>query len=238
MRNLIRGDLRRILRKPGFYILIVLELFLILSGKKAGTAAEQIENAKMYMNVVGLLAISIPVFLGVYADEMKSSTMISVIGRGLSRKKLILAKLIDAAILILAYYGIAFLAAFLKNTSANLAVTPKQNAFLLLYCLFCALKGIGFFALASFVVFASWSSAGGMLVLVICIMFSNLFLNAAQERTKLPVYNISFEGLLDSSYAAFSAGNPGWQILPAILLYVCGIVFLTFLVFNRREIDL
>ncbi len=238
MRKLINADLKRVLRKPTFYILIVLAWVSVAAVRNADSAIDQVEGIKSTLGTVGLLSAGIPAFLAVYTDEFRSGVMINVIGRGMSRKKIILAKLIDVGILFLIFYGTMFLIGLFKNVTAGLSVTPKQNFFLAIYCLFCAIKGIGILALASFVAFTAWSPAGGMTILILAGALSGLFLKALQSQFSIPLYDFSYEGLLDSSYAAFAAGNFGWQIIPAIGIYLCGIVALTILFFNRREIDL
>lgn len=238
MSKLIEADLKRILRKPTFYILIVLELISFASGNAADSAMDQIQRFRNLLDFDSMFAIGIPVFLAVYADEFRHGVMINVIGRGMSRKKIILAKMIDVGILFLMFYAITFLICFIENVTSGLSVTPKQNFFLLIYCLFRALKGIGFIALAAFVAFATWSAAGGMTILILGGALSGLFLKALQTELSVPLYDLSFEGLLDASYNTFAAGGFGWQLIPAIGIYLCGIVILTILAFNRREIDL
>ena len=238
MRSVIRADLRRILRKPTFYILIVIALVLLAFRKPAETASDQIESVKTFMNGVALFAVSIPTFLGVYSDDFKCGSMINLIGKGLSRKKVIIAKILDVAIILTAFYTCAYIVAFIKNMASGLSVTPKQNMYLLLFFLFCVLRGIGLFVLASFVVFSTWSAPGGMTVLVVLIILAKLVLKGIQDKITVPVFDMSYDGLLDASYAGFQAGNFGWQIIPAILIYICGIFFLSVLLFNRREIDL
>ena len=48
---------------------------------------------------------SLVVFLGVYADEFKSMTMIGVIGRGFSREKMVIVKFIDSLLLLILQTG-------------------------------------------------------------------------------------------------------------------------------------
>lgn len=237
MKKVIRADLRRILRKPKFYILMVIHLVLLIALVTGNTAAEMIENEKYYLGLLGIFVVFIPTFLGLYSDEIKSGNLINLIGRGLSRRKIIIAKIIDAAIIYLAYFTIAFIGLFIKNSLVGLAITPRQNLFLLVFCLSSVLRGVGFSALASLLVFATWSPALSMTVMIIVLPFSKLILERVQDKINLPIYTASFEGLLDSSYASFQAGSFGWQLIPA-LIYLCVVVFLTVLIFNRKELEL
>ena len=238
MKNLIRADFWRILRKPSFYILNFLTLLALAVTNNMESAAEQLDSIKSLMDLLSLLILGITVFLCVYGDEIKSGRLVSVIGSGISRRKLILAKLNEVGILFVWYFAIAFGIAVAKNAYAGIGVTPKQSLFLLLYLFYLILKGIGYFAVASLVVFLTWNTAAGMIILVSAIMISEPLFRVAQQELVLPFYDISFQGLLTASYTAFSAGTVGWQVVPAVVVYICGITVLSIYLFNKKEIEL
>lgn len=238
MRKLIRADISRILRKPTFYILIVLSLIEFAAIPAGQTAALQIEGFKTQINIFPLFFVGIPAFLAIFSDEMKSGRMIDVMGGGLSRKKILLAKLLDFLILLLMYFAVAYGIMLIKNTTAGIGVTPKQNLNLLLYCMFAIIKLFGFFALASLVVFASWSAAGGIIILLIMGTLSSVLLQLIQDNLNLPFFDVSYVGLLESSFASFAAGKFGWQIIPALLIYLGGVIIISIVIFNRKEIEL
>lgn len=240
MRKLIHADLSRVLRKPTFYILIVLTLLaLALPGREgAETASLQIEKMKSYVDAFPILGVGIPVFLAVYTDEMKSGKLIAVLGSGLSRRKILIGKLLDVLILLLLFFTAAYGIMLALNAASGVGVTPKQNLNLLLYCVFAVLKIIGFFALASLVVFAGWNAAGGMIILILAGTMSSLLLKIIQDRLTLPVFDMSYVGLLESSFAGFAAGKFGWQIIPALVIYLGGVIAVSIAIFNRKEIEL
>ena len=130
MRLLIRADLRRVLRKPD------------------GIAAEYLEMTRTTLEDIGLPFLCIPIFLAVYGDEFKSGTLQCVIGRGLSRPKVVIAKLLDAAILLTGAVAAVFLVIFIRNSFSNLAITPRQNLHFLYVCIVCVLRGVGYMALS------------------------------------------------------------------------------------------
>ena len=238
MRKLIRADITRILRKPTFYILIVLSLILLAVRPAGKTAALQIDGIKTFIDITPLLFVGIPAFLAIYADELRSGKMIDVLGRGMSRKKILIAKLLDFLIILIMYFAVAYGIMLLMNAFANVGVTPKQNLNLLLYCVFAMIKIFGFFALASLAVFASWNAAGGMIILILIGTLSSLILKLIQDNLTLPVFDVSYVGLLESSFASFAAGQFGWQIIPALLVYLGGVIIISIVIFNRKEIDL
>ncbi len=237
MNRLMKADLKRIIAKPSMYVIVlILALFILFKGS-ASTAAGQMEMYKSVLGNVGLIFLSIPIFLSVYSDEIKSGIMISMIGMGMERKNIVFSKLKDSLVLYCGTYLILYAAALIKNTVSDLPISPKQNAFLLLFCAFSVIRGIGIMALASLVLFLTMSAAGGMLVLVLAGAVGAGLLKAVQDRFMLPVYDISFMGLLDSSFADFQAGNFGYTIIPA-LIYLAIVVAINIATFDRRARDL
>ena len=115
MRRMIRGDLRRILRKPGFYVFAVILCFMCLYWTTDTEPSENIDLIYSFVNYGGILMISLPVLLSVYGDELHSGTMQGVIGRGLSRTRLILGKLIDCAVLSALLFFLLYLTIRFKN---------------------------------------------------------------------------------------------------------------------------
>ncbi|MCR5404225.1 MAG: hypothetical protein K6E91_10480 [Butyrivibrio sp.] len=237
MRRLIGADLKRILAKPGIYIVMVLMIIWIFLRDAGDTASEEMEYYKLFLNEICLTFVLVPIYLAVYADELKSGIMISVIGMGMPRKKIVKAKLQDALYLLLGTYIILFIAALIKNSMTDLAITPRQNMFLFVFCIFCVIRGIGIIALSSLILFLTMSSAAGMLVLVIAGAGAAGALTAIQNYTKFPIYDISFMGLLDGAYADFQAGKIGLALIPA-LFYLFIVIVINIKIFEKKEMNL
>ena len=237
MNRLVRADLKRIIAKPGMFVVVILMALIVLLKSPNDTAADQMEFYKFFFNVLGLTFVMIPIYLSVYTDEIKSGIMVSVIGMGMSRKKVVKSKLKDSFILLLISYTLLFLVALYKNNSSDLAVTPRQNAFLFLFCMYCVIRGIGVIALSSLVLFLTMSATGGMLVLLVGGIAAAGALQPLQEYLGMPVYDFSFIGLLDQSFAQFQAGNIGFTIIPA-LIYLVIVININIATFNRKEMDL
>ena len=69
MNRLIKADLKRIIAKPGIYVIVTLMVLFVLIRKPADTAADQLEFYKVFFNDIGLIFISIPIFLSVYSED-------------------------------------------------------------------------------------------------------------------------------------------------------------------------
>lgn len=237
MRRMVCADLKRILAKPGLYASVILMLLVMLFKDAESTPAEMIDFYRMIFNIAGLTIVCIPIFLSVYSDELKSGTMITAIGMGMARRKIILVKLRDCLILLLGSYIILYLGALANNCITELPITPRQNAFLFLYCMFCVIRGMGIFALSSLVLFLTMSQAGGMLTLILAGVAAPNFLKGVQDYTDIPFYNISYIGLLDSAYADFQNGAMGGTLIIA-LIYLAIVIALNIKLFDRKELEL
>ena len=134
MNRLIKADLKRIVVKPTVYIVGLIMVILVLTRTASDTSSDQVNFYKAFFNNVGLIFISIPIFLSVYSDEIKSGIMVSIIGMGMDRKKVVLSKLEDALVLYGVTYLLLYITALIKNAMSGLPITPRQNAFLFLFC--------------------------------------------------------------------------------------------------------
>ena len=111
MRRLIRADIRRILKKRSVIVLFCIALvFLCLHvvGSCLAYDMDPVVPVKNLMSRIRVpeLVIGLVILFGVYSDDFRSMTYSSVIGRGLTRSKLVLAKLLDTVILTALMYGI------------------------------------------------------------------------------------------------------------------------------------
>ena len=74
--------------------------------------------------------------------------------------------------------------------------------------------------------------------MLVLLAVSRMTLMILQKKFTIPIYDYSFDGLLDKSYSKFALGNFGWHIIPAIVIYIGGVVLITALLFKKKEIDL
>ena len=237
MKQLIKGDISRILRKKEIYVFALILYVILFAVKSKSDVEEQIYLFQMMVALIGMLCCTIPVYLTVYGDEIRTGSMQIVIGRGLSRRKVILSKLIDCMILFTLMFIIFLLLFYVKNAISHLSLTPKQNLMAFVYVLITCLRAMGYFALAGLFLFSSWNIAIG---LTSCVMmtFLNVALDLIQENMHIPVHDFWIDGLLSSSYNDIQMGNIPWKLFLMIAVYIVGVVFVTAKIFDRKEIDL
>ncbi len=237
MRQLIKGDISRILRKKEIYIFAAILYIILFAVKSKSNVEDQIDLFETMVTMIGMLLCLIPVYLTVYGDEIRTGSMQCVIGRGMSRRKVIASKLIDCAILFTMMFMVFLLMFYIKNAVSHIVLTPKQNFLAFVYVLVTCIKATGYFALAGLFLFTSWNVAIG---LTSCIMmvFVNIALVLVQDNMHIPVHDIWIDGLLNSAYNDIMIGDFPWKIVVMIAVYIVGILMVTAKIFDRKELDL
>ena len=105
MKNLILADVIRILKKRRYWSwLIMIALLMAIMGLWAGVSNwngfAYVAWENRFFGAVGNLLVSVGIFMDVYGDEFRSKSMQAAIGRGISRKGIIIAKIIDCIIIL------------------------------------------------------------------------------------------------------------------------------------------
>ena len=118
MKRLVLTDLRRAQKKMAFIICMSIVVVLMAAvlifaivkpadslavaqaNETNGKATAFLNNISVAFGMISLL-VGIPIFSTVFSDDFKSRTMQTAIGRGISRRRLILARLYEVIALII-----------------------------------------------------------------------------------------------------------------------------------------
>ena len=242
MRNLIKADLCRILKTKMIYIgtlisvgILVFSIFrsLISTGR----------NATGYLNGLttaldGLLIsvfITVPVFVAVVSHELTSKSMQCILGHGLTRGKLITAKLLDTLILLAGIFVIITITA-LVLASPSYSISSRQMALAIIAIWLRALRFFGYICFSAMIMFIANSTALGI---IICVAFSMVFRLLFMAITRIggiAIYDYTIDGLLDWAYRSIEAGGLGVQLIP-VFLYILASVAITVFFFSRKEFE-
>ena len=238
MRNLLKADLRRILKKRSFYIwLFLTSLFLFIGGGLSKYTSDTLNIERAMIKFAVPVIVSLNVYLSVFGDELKTGAIQCIIGRGISRTRVVMTKFLECLILSGILFAVVELVYFVRNIVFNVGASPLQSASLAFYIFMFYIRTMGYLAIASFFVYLTWSTAPGIIALVVLSSFIGLTLNLIETLLKVPVYQYYFDGLLDAAYAEISAGNVGYQIIPAVVIYIGGALFRAPVVFRKKEIE-
>ncbi len=171
MNNYIGADLRRIFRKQSFLWVFIafagcFAILVFIYFNPSFTAETYVSKMTSFMSffpmMVGLLT-----FLSVYADDFKCRSMQIAIGYGIPRGRIIFAKLLESAVLLLA--TAAGMAVLLTATPLllHLAPTSEQMASLVLTAGAELLRALGYGAISAVAVFLTQNATGGTIIYVL-----------------------------------------------------------------------
>ncbi|MBR1629763.1 MAG: hypothetical protein IJ679_10955 [Lachnospiraceae bacterium] len=240
MKELIRADLRRILRKPSFTILLIFLLFFQLVD-----VIRTMEDPDQYITLshssfggIYLMIVTIFAFLSVFADDQKSNAYASIIGTGMERHTLLLAKIIDCTILIGLYYSIMLIVRDYLCRELEMPVSVRQRCFVALFVFFCALRGTSCLILSMLVLYAFDSTSIAILTDVTLTLIAGTLCKYLQTISKVELYDFLIDGLFDNAYANLSVGRLPWQLVPAFVVYFGGAFAAAAAIFQKKELSL
>ena len=242
MRNLLRADLKRIFRVGLIYVGLLLALiyisYTVLEGVVNDGSIGLINGVQKSLSGAPIaLFIVFPTFYAVFAHELSSKSMQTVLGHGITRNKLIIAKLLDAAILLLCLYLVIIAAALLViNTESAIVLSPQQQASLIIYIILRWLRHFGYIVFSAMIMYISGSTVLGIIA---CIAFAAIFklvFNIVEFFSSLSLYDYTFDGLLDWAYTKVEVGAAPWELLPAICYLLAALLITTYF-FRRKEFD-
>ena len=244
MKNLIRADLERILRKKSFIVMIIIvlvfssaSLFTFMVTKVSAAAFVELMKTSIFSPSLVSFLIGLPIFLAVYADEISSSSMQAIIGRGVSRTQIIFAKIIDCIILTALIYALLSVLVFVSEALLAAGLSPEQKLQLAAGICIEVLRSVGISVMAMAVLFITGNIALGVIADVCFLLILYVLFQTFQTFTGVPVYDYSFTGLMEAANDQIVAGAFPSQLLIALVLY-CGIALAVVIpVFRRKELE-
>ena len=246
MRDLIRADLRRILRQRKLYLVLLILFIYIIVKFMEGGAGEAELNATAFMNgmhgglssVLTQLLIIIPIFFAVFAAEPKARTMQCVIGHGLTRERFVAAKLLDAAILVCLTFIIAcsvYLMFLMEPDELGLSSGQVRNAYA--YMLLTAFKMFGFIVFSAMIFFITNSTAAGVVTCVFLTVVFKVVFGLLDLFFNMHIGDYLFDGQIDQAYTLMEAGGSGGLHIFFALLYIVAAIAVTVFFFERKELE-
>ena len=184
------------------------------------------------------------IFLGVYGDEFRAMAMTCAIGRGVSRNRLIISKLIDNIILSVILFGIFAIEAVIAGLIMGAGMTSEETFALVLYIMIGAVKSVGYTSIASIILFVNANIPIGVFVLLVLHMIMPIVINTASSSSKLlsslHLDRWFFGGMVESGYSSIVLGMTAGGIMTLVLgcvIYIGISVGVTIALFSKREMD-
>ena len=242
MRNLLRADLKRIFRVGLIYGGLLLALiyisYTVLEGVVNDGSIGLINGVQKSLSGAPIaLFIVFPTFYAVFAHELSSKSMQTVLGHGITRDKLIIAKLLDAAILLLCLYLVIIVAALIViKTESAIVLSPQQQVNLIIYIILRWLRHFGYIVFSAMIMYISGSTVLGIIACIAFTVVFKLVFNIVEFFSSLSLYDYTFDGLLDWAYTGIEVGAAPWQLLPAVCYLFAALAITTYF-FRRKEFD-
>lgn len=248
MGNYIAADLRRIFRKQSFLGAFgafagCFAILVFIYWNPRFTAEMYVSKMTGFMSffplVVGLLT-----FLSVYADDFKCRSMQIAIGYGMPRGRILLAKLLESAVLLLAASaGMAVLLAA-APLLLGLAPTPQQTASLVLTAAAELLRALGYGAISAVAVFLTQNATGGT-ILYVLLSSKTVYIIATmllgQDFLRDTVGDLTkylYTAMLYTCKADLvQGGQPYLCLMLALLVYIVLPTVISVVGFRKKELE-
>ena len=242
MTKLIRADLKRCIKKVSLYIFLLLTIFVHLMN----LIDIKPEDSLAYLGSIGDLVKNVScvlfplsVLIAVFGDELHSGAIPIAIGRGLSRGKVLLAKYFDCVIFMAAQFLICLGCILLFDSIAGIIASNEDNIRIVLNII---LNGFfpacAYLAIAFFFIFVMWNAAVGFISVIFFAWVAGGVLYLIQSQFKIGVHDAWLQTLFSHSVTSFSMGDFDIGFIIAVICYIILPLFLTAIVFRRKELDL
>lgn len=241
MFSLIRADLRRILRKKSFLILLVYLAFTEFTHALSNSelpVEEFTSGIRGHLDGLVMLFITILIYMGVYADDQRSRSIVTLIGRGMRREEVFSAKLIVSILCSSLLFVITMMFLQFDISLMSIPVTPRQKSLLWMYVLFLIVRSAGCLALSMLALYLTDSAAVGIIVDVFAVILVQLGLQIAKLLLGYDLSIYSLSGLVEAGFGNAAVGRAPWQLVPAILIYIAAPVWAAAVLNQKKEMEL
>jgi len=246
MLRLIDGEIYRLLHKKSIYIYffsLAVGYLLIAYIRSGGFTAESIiTDAFNFFNVLPAAAGGF-LFSAIYTDDLAAKNLIALVGSGMSKTKIVLAKFILTALFGAVIFVLAPLLLFVVHaafgwtatTSAMVMVFAVSFKHLLVTLGYSALAGIAVyglqratFAMVLYILFA-FNIVGGLITVFL--------VNMVGASSAAVIMSRLMAGITDRILAGMTGG--GSLLSPVIdyIIYIAAAIVVSVIAFNKKEME-
>lgn len=248
MRNYILADIKRIFHKKTFpattgaYIGLFLIMIFIYFNPSFTTAA-YVAKTTTFLSFFPLF-VGLIVFLSVYYDDFKSKSMQIAIGYGMPRYKVVLSKVVESFILLLAIIFVIGIAMLIIPAILGMTLSRAQVAELIASVIVEALRAIGYICISTIPVFYTQNAVNGtilfvllssktVMILLSMMLGQDILVNIVGDLTQY-----LYTSMLYSTRNMFvQTGTVNVLLFVALALYIVLPVILSVLGFRKKELE-
>ncbi|WP_248406227.1 ABC transporter permease [Butyrivibrio fibrisolvens] len=239
--------MKRILRKPSYWIVLgiclLISLFWTIQSKGSdGLSGFSFASSQgTAINTMNLF-IGIAIYVSVYADEFTSNSMQCLIGRGISRKRLLIAKFVNCVIVTFISYGIYTLFITITGLLMGAKMNVAESSFLYSTILTNAFIVLGYATISMIILFWSKNVAYATLVDAFLLFAGDTLLgglNAIPVIKHLHIDRHVFSHALECAKVdlLLTGGTAIFTMLWHVAK-ICAIsIIVAYLLFRKKELD-
>ena len=248
MINYISADLRRVFQKQSFlwafgafagcFVLLVFIYF-----NPSFTAEMYVSKMTSFMSFFPLV-VGLPTFLSVYADDFKCRSIQIAIGYGIPRGRIIFAKLLESAVLLLVTAMVMAILLAAAPLLLGLAPTAQQMDSLVLTTAAEFLRALGYITISAIAVFLTQNATGGTILYVLLSsksVYIILTMLLGQDFLLGTVGDLTEYLYTAMIYACkadlLQGGHPFICLIAALLIYVALPTVISVVSFRKKELE-
>ena len=246
MKDLIIADITRIFRKPTYRIaLLVCVILSLIWGIRSRmgfwNGYTYVTGQAGVLKIVGLI-LGISIYLSVYADEFSSNSMQCLIGHGISRFRLLLAKFIDCVIVTAASYFIYFLFTMILGLVLGAGINISELQYIGGLIMVWMLKSLGYATFSMIILY--WTKNVGLATIADAVLLfaAETIMSFLNYIPVIKFYHLDkyiFEGMINNANSSLQLGQAqAWLWIFFALAKIC--IFslaVSFLLFRKKELD-
>ena len=249
MKNLIRGDIRRIMCKKSLWVVFAIALIadiiivMIMLNARKYTALNFLGGNHLALMYFSGLILGAAIFLAVYADDFKAMTLISIIGRGNSRLQVVIAKFINSVIITFILYAIYGVMLMIMTKVVGMELSGEETLVLWMSFAGAICLAIGYVTMSAIIIYASNNMPFSIFMIVMLYLVIPIVLDRTGSVPILQNAHIDryhFGSLISSGLSDILLGMPVkgvFVILEAFVFYVGGSLAIIYAVFRKKELD-
>lgn len=246
MKDLIIADVTRIFRKPTYRIALLVCLGLSLIW--AIRARVDVWNGYTFvtgqagaMKIAGLI-LGISIYLSVYADEFSSNSMQCLIGHGISRFRLLLAKFLDCVIVTVTTFFVYFFFTMMLGLALGAGINVTELKYISGIIMVWMFRSLGYATFSMIVLYWTKNVALATITDAILLFAAGTLMSFLNSIPVIKFYHLNtylFEGMLTGADTSIQLGDvSGWLwILFAIARICIFSIVVSFLLFRKKELD-
>ena len=188
------------------------------------------------------LFIGIAIYVSVYADEFSSNSMQCLIGRGISRKELLIAKFINCVIITFISYGVYALFITAMGLVMGVKMNSAETSFLYSSILTNAFLVLGYATISMIVLFWSKNVAYATLVDVFLLFAGSNIMSIFSKVPVIKLWHIErhvFSNALECAKVdlLLTGGTAIFTLLWHVIKVCAVSIILAYLLFRKKELD-